>query len=310
VRRLGTLAVAVALDAAVGEPPTRVHPVVGMGRLLAVLERRLPAPDAPGARAAGALALAAGAGLVGALAAGTARLPWPLQGVVLWPLGSGRMLLDEVGGVGDALEVDGLEDGRVRLARLVSRDTAGLDAAGIASGALETLGENLADAAVGTLVWWTLGGLPAAAVHRFVDTADSTWGYRTPAWERRGWAAARADDVLAAAPARLSAWLLALDPRGATSPGDPRRRRAARRTPSPNGGWPMGTLALALDVRLEKSGVHVLHDEGRVPTAADVRRGLAHARRALGLAVAGTAVVALLRDRAAAREASVREVAA
>ncbi|MFP5252171.1 MAG: CobD/CbiB family cobalamin biosynthesis protein [Actinomycetes bacterium] len=299
--RLGTLAVAVALDAALGEPPARVHPVVGMGRLLGALERRLPGPDAPGARTAGALALAAGAGVVGAAALACARLPWPLQGVALWTLGSGRMLLDEVAAVADALDTDGVEAGRARLAWLVSRDTSALDGAGVASAALETLAENLADAAVGTLVWWTLGGLPAAAVHRFVDTADSTWGYRTPAWERRGWAAARTDDLLAAVPARLTAWLLALDPRGASSPGDPRRRRAARRTPSPNGGWPMGTLALALDVRLEKPGTHVLHDDGRAPTTDDVRRGLAHARRALALAVAATAGVALLRDRATAR---------
>lgn len=42
-------------------------------------------------------------------------------------------------------------------------------------------------------------------------------------------------------------------------------RRDAASTPSPNGGWPMGVMAQALNVRLGKAGVYVLHPTGAVP---------------------------------------------
>jgi len=51
-------------------------------------------------------------------------------------------------------------------------------------------------------------------------------------------------------------------------------RREAARTPSPNGGWPMGALALALGVHLSKPGCYVLHPDGRAPDAADTARAL------------------------------------
>jgi len=41
---------------------------------------------------------------------------------------------------------------------------------------------------------------------------------------------------------------------------------------SPNAGWPMGTLAAALDVRLEKPGAYVLNPTAPLPTVADTRR--------------------------------------
>ena len=57
----------------------------------------------------------------------------------------------------------------------------------------------------------------------------------------------------------------------------------ARRTPSPNGGWPMGAMALQLDLRLGKPGVYLLNEAGREPAAADVARAVGRARASLGL---------------------------
>jgi adenosylcobinamide-phosphate synthase len=39
----------------------------------------------------------------------------------------------------------------------------------------------------------------------------------------------------------------------------------ARKTPSPNSGWPIAVMALALNVRLQKPGVHALNPSGRPP---------------------------------------------
>jgi adenosylcobinamide-phosphate synthase len=173
--------------------------------------------------------------------------------------------------------------------RLVSRDTADLTATEIRESAIETLAENLNDSLIAPLFWFVLGGLPGAALYRFANTADAMWGYRGR-WEWAGKWAARADDVLSYLPARLTAALLAIAalrrPRGL--------RREARLTPSPNGGWPMAMLALALNVRLSKRGVYVLHAEGREAAAEHSARGLIIATRAAWWAVVLTSAALFL----------------
>ena len=54
----------------------------------------------------------------------------------------------------------------------------------------------------------------------------------------------------------------------------------ARRTPSPNSGWPMAAMALALDVQLRKPAGYTLHRAGRPPTPADTLRACALGSRA------------------------------
>jgi adenosylcobinamide-phosphate synthase len=67
----------------------------------------------------------------------------------------------------------------------------------------------------------------------------------------------------------------------------------ARRTASPNGGWPMGMLALALDVRLSRPGHYVLHAAGHCAGPHDIARGLRIAGRAAWSAVVVAALVQL-----------------
>ena len=104
-------------------------------------------------------------------------------------------------------------------------------------------------------------------------------------WEWAGKWAARADDVLNWLPARLTALLLWPVGQGAAL------WRNAGLTPSPNGGWPMGAMALSLGVRLGKPGVYTLNATGREPLAADVHKAVALAWRAVWL---GGALLAAL----------------
>jgi len=53
--------------------------------------------------------------------------------------------------------------------------------------------------------------------------------------------------------------------------------REAAKTPSPNSGWPMAALALALGIRLGKPGVYVLNPDGKVPGSEEVSAGLRRA---------------------------------
>jgi adenosylcobinamide-phosphate synthase len=173
-----------------------------------------------------------------------------------------------------ALE-ESLDSGRARLALIVSRDTTQLDASQIRESSLESLAENLSDSVIAPLFWFVLLGLPGAAVYRFANTADAMWGYRDR-WEWAGKFAARADDLLNLIPARMTAlglliagqrpWMLLM-----------RLPREAARTASPNSGWPMGALALSLDVRLRKPEVYVLNSTGSAPSEANVAAALRQA---------------------------------
>jgi adenosylcobinamide-phosphate synthase len=300
--------IAFALDRWWGEPPPRWHPVVGMGRYLAWAGRRV-APAAqgtqpPAARTfiAGALAWTLGAAGVTAIAfvlqSLLAALPlWAaaaLGGIALKPLFAWRMLREETAAVEQALGFS-LAAGRERLARLVSRDVAQLDEDTVRESAIESLAENLNDSVVAPVFWFVLLGLPGAALYRFANTADAMWGYRGAregrVWEWAGKWAARADDILSWIPARLTALLIAAA-RGGFSWAP--LRGEARRTASPNSGWPMAAMALALDVRLGKPGVYLLNGQARSPGAAEGRQAQVLAARAVaGLLVLASAAIAL-----------------
>lgn len=300
--------VALAVDRFFGEPRATLHPVVWMGRYLGWIGPRV-APDAGTSGPAvdvrslvkGLLAWTVGAAVVTAAALGLqamlARAPGWLAitgtGLLLKPLLAWRMLREEVESVESAL-ARSLAGGRERLARLVSRDVTVLTEPEVRESAVETLAENLNDSAVAPLFWFALAGLPGAVLYRFANTADAMWGYRGMRqgryWEWAGKVAARADDLLSWLPARLTALALAIAAGGLSWP---RLRREAARTPSPNAGWPMAAMALALNVRLGKPGAYLLHPGARSPEARDIRRACRLAARALGL-LAACLVLALL----------------
>lgn len=273
----GALLLAWAWDRRWGEPPNALHPVAWLGSLLGPLGRRIRAWPPRAALVGGALAWCViGAVLIGlgwALQQGLLRLPGlvalPLLTVLLKPLFAWRMLRDEVQAVEAALQ-QGLDAGRKRLSWLVSRDVTRLDAGQVRESAIETLAENLNDSLVAPLAFFAFGGLPAVLLYRFANTADAMWGYRGD-WEWAGKWAARADDVLSWPTARLSALLLRPT---LNWPAWLELKQQAARTPSPNGGWPMGAMALQLDVRLSKPGVYTLHEAGRAPEADDLARAL------------------------------------
>ena len=280
-------ALAIAIDRLLGEPGLRWHPVAWMGRWLAWAGERLaPRVGEPRVLSDARVFWFAALSWCGAAAAVFA-LAWLFQawvltqpvwlaalalGLFLKPLLAWAMLHDEVLAVERALG-ESLDAGRAQLARLVSRDVSQLSPAQVRESAIESLAENLNDSVVAPLFWFALLGLPGAALYRFANTADAMWGYPGMRggryWQWAGKWAARADDVLSWLPARITALLLALTVRGL-----PLRTlaRQARKTPSPNSGWPMAAMSMALGVRLAKPGVYVLNGKGRDAGPLDTRR--------------------------------------
>ena len=287
------LCIALAVDHVFGEPPARWHPVVWMGHALGWAGQRV-APLAQHAPVGldlrsfcfSALVWCALSAINVFIAWGLQRallqLPWWLAavglGLCLKALLAWRMLRTEVLAVEAAL-AQSLAAGRERLSWLVSRDVTQLTEAQVRESAIESLAENLNDSVLAPLFWFALAGLPGAALYRFANTADAMWGYRIVRggreWEWAGKWAARADDALNWLPARLTALLLWPTGQGAAL------WRNAGLTPSPNGGWPMGAMALGLGVRLGKPGVYTLNATGREPVTADVHQAVALAWRAV-----------------------------
>ncbi|UPK40363.1 adenosylcobinamide-phosphate synthase CbiB [Bradyrhizobium sp. 186] len=305
------MVVAMAVDALLGWPSPLFawigHPVTWLGRLIAVVDAAWNRSSDPPAvrRAAGV----AGAFVVIALAA---ALGWVLQsmlalgwiqvvlvGLLAWPLVALRSLHDHVAAVANPLQAGDIAGARVAVSRIVGRDPAVLDEAGIARAAIESLAENASDGVVAPVFWGALFGLPGIFGYKAINTLDSMIGHRTERHEAFGWAAARIDDVANFIPARLTGFLFVLLA--------PRRSQAlscmtrhARRHRSINAGWPEAAMAGALGVRL--SGPRIYHgsvtnepwlNEGaRDPLAADITQGLTIYRRAMLLLAGLLAILA------------------
>jgi adenosylcobinamide-phosphate synthase len=267
---------ALVLDRMLGEPPAAVHPVVWIGRGISLLERRAPSEPMP-AFAYGAVVTVLATGASALLGLGisrlAARLPFPfgllLEGWALKTTLSVRALIEAGKQVEAFLDADDLDGAREAVTALVSRDASQLESPLLASAAVESLAENTADSIVAPLVYYAVGGLPAAFAYRAANTLDAMIGYHGQ-YEHLGKVAARFDDVLNLVPARLSSALLLVG--GALAGGDlptgiEMTRRDARITASPNAGWPMSTMAGLLGTRLEKPGHYIL---GAELPAADV----------------------------------------
>ena len=295
--RPGVPFAAVALDLLFGEPPTQLHPTVAMGRVIGAVRRRQRATSPLGASLAGmatvglgAVATAFAARAISSLLENRVPASLPsvaLHGALLKPSLSLRALLAAGAQVERALHAGNLPEARRLLAwHLVSRDVSSLNESEVAGATIESLAENLSDGLVAPLLAYALGGLPAAYVYRFVNTADAMLGYRTPELEWFGKAAARTDDLLNLLPARLTAALIAAAaPVGSGSSRDAIAVawRDHARTPSPNAGWPMASVAGALGVRLTKRDTYDLNATGRAPNAGDIAR----TRRIVAGAAAG-----------------------
>ena len=182
-------------------------------------------------------------------------------------------------GVAQALRLGDLRLARERVGYMVSRNTAQLDATGVARAGSESVLENGSDAVFAALFWFVIAGAPGVVLYRLSNTLDAMWGYRNARFERFGWAAAKIDDGLNYLPARLVALTYAL--LGKTALALRCWRTQAPLWDSPNAGPVMAAGAGALGVSL--GGAAEYHGElhqrpelgaGPQPRARDIERAL------------------------------------
>ncbi|WP_192036434.1 adenosylcobinamide-phosphate synthase CbiB [Halomonas sp. YLGW01] len=253
---------AMLLDLLLGDPAWLPHPVVGIGRVIARLERAWNHGPAADRRRRGcwlAVLVVGGTwalawGLLVALAWVHPWLALAMELLLLATTLAARGLAEAARAVAEPLARGDMAAARKALGRIVGRDTAELDEAELARGAVETVAENTVDGVTAPLFWALLGGAPLALAYKAANTLDSMVGYRSPRFEGFGKASARLDDAVNWLPARLTAltlWLSALAIPGSRRAGAlAATRREAPRHPSPNAGWPEAMVANLLGVQL------------------------------------------------------------
>ncbi len=272
---------ALLLDAILGDPPWRFHPVRLIGALAADSEefwRKRLSPTAAGRAAWITVVLVtilvsatllfvcdlswkALFAMLPALPAHAAGWGPKLASIfLLWSSIAPRDLATHALRVAASLRDKGVDGGEVALgparralSMIVGRDVEVLDDSGIARAAVESVAESSVDGVLAPLFWFFVLGPLGAMAYRAINTMDSMFGHKNERYILFGRLAAQADDVANWIPARLSlpcialaAFLTRLDWRAALRIG----LRDRKKHESPNAAWPEAAFAGALGLRL------------------------------------------------------------
>ncbi len=259
-----TAVAAFLIDALIGDPKSKFHPVVMMGKLILVLEyflrrdadEQLKKILKGGVLVTLVLAASYGAGMCIEILAemtGSYTAKIFIEALALSFMITPRSLSEAGREIYYLLESENLTQARIKVGWIVGRDTKNLNEAELVRATVETVAENTVDGVISPLFYFAIGGLPLAVAYRAVNTMDSMLGYKNLRYLYFGRVAARLDDVANFIPARItaalflaSALILNLDFKNAFN----MMIRDAAKHPSPNGGYAEATVAGALNVRL------------------------------------------------------------
>ncbi len=162
--------------------------------------------------------------------------------------------------VSGALEKDGIEAARDKVAMIVGREVKHLNKTAVIKASVETVAENFVDGFLAPLFFALIGGVPCAVAYKMVNTLDSMVGYKNDKYIEFGKASAKIDDGANYIPARISIVIIAL----ATTVFPVKRAGSALKTgfkegryhKSPNAGFPEAAFAGALKVKLGGSNYY------------------------------------------------------
>ena len=266
------LAAAFVLDALLGDPAYRLHPVRITGRLISAIEGQIRNMGSPTVAGGIVLMLLTLGAILAIYMAGRHMLGW--AGVewlwdIYWVYSSiaFRDMFDHVEPLKTALEHGRLDEARQRAALIVGRRTDSLGMEELARAAVESIAEGFVDGILTPIVWFAIGGalgylfegeatlwaVTLMVAARVINTLDSMVGYRDKRYILLGRASARADDVLNFLPARLSIAVLFVASTLIGYNGLRGLKVAIRdrlKHPSPNAAHPESFIAGTLNIRL------------------------------------------------------------
>jgi len=296
---LTILTLSIAVDLIFGELPTKIHPVVFIGKTIDFFSKHLIYIKS---RISGfvltTLVLIISLAIFGSILflASFNKFLFIIMAVIIFSSTfSIRMLLSSAKQIKKDLET-GLDIARKSMSYLVSRNTSELTEDLIISATIETLSENITDSAIAPIFYYILtnmifiiifGYLTAANIilfsntlaifivimailvsmlYRIINTLDAMVGYKNEKYINIGYFSAKLDDILNYIPARFGGIVVVLASRFYKRLGMDWKnsynimKRDARNPPSPNSGFTMAAVAGALSVSLVKEGVYIIGD--------------------------------------------------
>jgi adenosylcobinamide-phosphate synthase len=288
---LQVLMVALLFDIILGEPPSIIHPVVWMGKLIDVFVQKAPVSNR---KAYGFFIVffCTGTAVFAGLAIaslGNSLLSLLIAAFFLKSTFSMRMLLFSAHKIRKDLEAGRIENVRKDLKTFVGRNTKDLNEQQCTSAVVESIAESFVDGFLSPLFYFLIFGLPGALCYRIINTLDSMVGYRKEPFIELGYAAARLDDLANWIPARLSLIFIFVASIPFGKPVDAVKTCISdhNKTASPNSGWSMAAVSGALGVRLEKIGYHVIGANYDAPQTFQINRAIHIVGLSSILAIAG-----------------------
>ncbi len=261
------------IDAVLGEYPDKIHPTIGIGKLIAYLKPKAKNAN-PRIEKANGVLLAVTIMLVVSLPVflllfwlrtSFGSIPYIIVGAILFKAtfaikGMGHYTKP----IALALKKNDLVEARKWLPFIVRRDPNTLGEKQIISAAVESISESTTDGVTAPFFFFAIFGVPGAFAYRVINTLDSMVGYKDVENKNIGWFSAKLDTITNYIPARLTAYLMVA---GAFLLRENWReswrilQRDKRKTVSINAGWTISAMAGALDTQLEKQGHYALGDD-------------------------------------------------
>jgi len=262
------------IDLVLGEYPDRIHPTIGIGKMILYLKRKAKNPNPRVEKATGVLMA-----LIIMLV-----VAFPMFLLLFWlrTLPYGEILYIIVGAflfkatfairgmghytkpIAKALKQNDLADARKWLPYIVRRDPNSLNERQIISAAVESIAESTTDGITAPFFFYAFFGVPGAFAYRVINTLDSMVGYKNAEFKNIGWFSAKMDTITNYIPARVTAYLMvaaAFILREDWRESYRILQRDKHKTASPNAGYTISAVAGALNIQLEKQGCYTLGDD-------------------------------------------------
>ncbi|WP_409200144.1 cobalamin biosynthesis protein [Methanobrevibacter sp. DSM 116169] len=282
------------IDLLFGELPTKIHPVVLIGKIISILSNQLIKIKN---KVSGMLLL------ILTIAISLFILLFILYIIlkiniilfiilytcILSSCFSFKLLLSSAHDIKKDLE-NNIDKARSSIAHLVSRDTEKLDETLIISATIESLSENIVDSYLAPVFYYFISIIilnlididityklfiliSIPIIYRVINTLDAMVGYKNKKYSTIGYFSAKCDDLINFIPARLgglfiviTSYILKFDYKNSFKT----LLNDSSKCPSPNSGYTMASTAGALNIQLVKEDVYVLGDDNKSISLDDI----------------------------------------
>lgn len=289
-----TLILSLLVDLIYGELPTKIHPVVIIGKFISFFKNifikyknRLSGFFTTLFTVICCCALLVMIMLICSI---NDNLFFVIFSIFLSSTFSINMLISTAKNIENDLKYD-INKARQSVSYLVSRDTDELTESFIVSATIESMTENITDSYIAPIFYFALGSiifiifnindfiilLLIPFIYRISNTLDAMIGYTTDELIDIGFFPAKLDDFLNYIPSRISgvlviisAYLLGYNGKNAYII----MKRDARKCPSPNSGYTMAPTAGALDIQLVKKDTYILGDDTYEINVLDISKAI------------------------------------